>query len=189
MTRRLSRQPRRHAVAAVEFAVCLPFLLLIMLGIWEVGRTVEVQNVMWNSAREAARDASTGQTNLQTVANNLLAYLQSAEPTAFNQGHATTMLPAVVTLAANTTGYTCWDTTDDRELFTITFTDITNSSVTDPTAMAQLDHYQIGIQTPYATIGWLPVAYVTGRERLYVSVDWACMVDSPFQIAPYLPAQ
>jgi hypothetical protein len=176
-------------VAAVEFAVCLPFLVLILLGVWEVGRMAEVQNVMWNCAREAARDASVGQADMLTVANNLVTYLQSAEPTAFAYGHSTTMKSPVVDLPANTIGYTCWDTTADCELFTVTFTDITDSTVTDPTRMAQLDHYQIGIQTPYATVGWLPVAQVTGRTRLYVAVDWASMVDSPFQIAPYLPAQ
>jgi Flp pilus assembly protein TadG len=176
-------------VAAVEFAVCLPFLLLILLGVWEVGRMVEVQNVMWNCSREAARDASMGQADLLTVANNLLVYLQSAEPTAFGSGHTTSMRSPVVSLPSNTTGYTCWDTTADRELFTVTFSDITDTSVTDPTGMAQLDHYQIGVQTPYASVGWLPVAIVTGRTRLYVAVDWASMVDSPFQIAPYLPAQ
>jgi len=95
----------------------------------------------------------------------------------------------VITLPANTYGYTMWDNTANRELFTITFTDITTNTVTDPTAMLQLDHYQIGIQTPYASIGWFPVARITGKSRLYVVVDWASLVDSPFQIAPYLPAQ
>jgi hypothetical protein len=99
------------------------------------------------------------------------------------------MIAPVVTLPANTTGYTCWDNTANRELFTITFTDITNTGVTDPTAMKQLDHYQIGVQVPYASVGWLPVARITGRTRLYVVVDWASLVDSPFQIAPSLPAE
>jgi Flp pilus assembly protein TadG len=189
MTPCVSRTPPRRAVAAVEFAVCAPLLVLMILGLWEVGRMTEVQNVMWNGAREAARDASTGQSNLQTVANNLLTYLQGAEPTAFGQGHSTTIRAATVSLPANTVGYTCWDNTLNRELFTVTFTDITKGTVTDPTGMSQLDHYQIGVQTPYATIGWLPVPTITGRTRLYVAVDWASMVDSPFQLSPYLPAQ
>jgi Flp pilus assembly protein TadG len=180
---------RRRGVAAVEFAACLPLMFLLLFGLWEVGRITEVTQVMWNSARESARDASLGQDNLLTVANNLLTYLQSAEPTAFAQGHATTMKAPVVTLPANTTGYTCWDTTANRELFTMTFSDATTTSVTDPTAMLQLDRYVIGVQVPYASVGWLPVATITGTSRLYVAVDWASMVDSPFQIAPYLPAQ
>jgi TadE-like protein len=184
-----SPKARRHGVAAVEFAVCLPVLLTILLGLWEVGRMTEVQNVVWNSGREGARDASLGQNNLLAVSNNVLLYLQSAEPTAFGSGHATSMIAPVVTLPANTYGYTCWDNTANRELFTLTFTDVTNSTVTDPTGMAQLDLYQIGIQVPYASIGWLPVATITGRTRLYASVEWASLVDSPFLISPSLPAQ
>src|SRR5438876_6588751 len=85
------RSPRR-GTAAVEFAACLPFFFLVLYGLWEVGRITEVQNVVWNSGREAARDASLGQDNLATVAQNLLVYLQSAEPTAFGAGHATNMI-------------------------------------------------------------------------------------------------
>jgi Flp pilus assembly protein TadG len=189
VTNSVGARVRRRGAAAVEFAACLPVLFTILAGLWEVGRITEVQQVMWNSAREAARDASLGQDNLQTVAANLLTYLQSAEPTAFGQAHQTAMVAPVVTLPANTTGYTCWDNTANRELFTITFTDLTNPSITDPTAMQQLDRYEIGVQVPYGSIGWVPVAQVTGRTRLYVVVQWASMVDSPFQIAPYLPAQ
>jgi len=189
MTSSVGAPAGRHGVAAVEFAVCLPLLLTLILGLWEVGRITEVQNVMWNSAREGARDASLGQANLLDVANSVLIYLQGAEPTAFGQGHVTSMEAPVVALAANTYGYTCWDTTADRELFTLTFTDMTAPGVTDPTGMSQLDHYQIGIQVPYASIGWLPVAQITGRTRLYVAVDWASLVDSPFSISPALPAQ
>jgi hypothetical protein len=179
----------RHAAATVEFAACLPLLALLLLGLLEIGRIVETQNVMWNCARDAARDASMGQADLKTVASNLVVYLQSAEPTAFSQGNQTTLIAPVMTLPANTYGYTCWDTTANRELFTMTFTDITNTKITDPTGMSQLDHYQISIQVPYSSIGWLPTTQVTGITRLYVAVDWASMVDAPFKIAPSLPAQ
>jgi Flp pilus assembly protein TadG len=185
----LAGKNRRDGVAAVEFAICVPFVILILSGLWEVGRFTEVQQVSWNSAREAARDASLCGDNLQAVANNLLVYLQSAEPTAFGQGHTTTMIAPVVTLPANTTGYTCWDNTAGRELFTITFKDITNPGITDPTAMLQLDRYEIGLQIPYASIAWSPLAQITGNSRLYATVDWVSMNDSPFQIPPSLPAQ
>ena len=180
---------RRRGIAAVEFAFCLPLFVLIISGLWEVGRITEVQQIMWNCGRETARDASLGQDNLQTVANNLVTYLQAAEPTAFGQGHTTSLQAPVITLPANTTGYTCWDTTTNQELFTLTFTDFTNTSITDPTAMKQLDRFEIGVSVPYANIAWSPLAQITGVSRLSIAVDWASMVDSPFQIAPYLPAQ
>ena len=163
--------------------------MLILTGLWEVGRFTEVQQVLWNAGREGARDASLGQDNLQTVAANILTYLQGAEQTAFGQGHSTSMIAPVVTLPANTTGYTCWDNTANRELFTMTFTDITNPSVTDPTAMTQLDLYQIGLQVPFASIGWSTLIPIGGMSRLQVTVVWTSLIDTPFQIAPDLPAQ
>ncbi|MGO9597615.1 MAG: TadE/TadG family type IV pilus assembly protein [Isosphaeraceae bacterium] len=180
---------RRVGAAAVEFAVCMPVLCLMLTGLWEVGRITEVTQVMWNSAREAARDASLGNDNLQTVTTNILSYLQNAEPTAFGTGHSTSLIAPVVSLPANTTGYTCWDNTANRELFTITFTDLTQPSVTDPTNMSQLDIFQIGVQVPYNSIRVSPLAQITNMTRLSVTVDWASMVDSPFQIVPSLPAE
>jgi Flp pilus assembly protein TadG len=57
---------QRDGVAAVEFAALLPFILTLILGIWEVGRMIDVQQVVNNAAREAARQATTGQlTNTQ----------------------------------------------------------------------------------------------------------------------------
>jgi len=180
---------RRQGVAAVEFALCLPLIVLIMLGIWEVGRIVQVSNVVWNAAREAGRDASVGQDNLQTVASNTLTYLQSALPTTFNSTHTTSFISPVVTLPANTTGWTCWDNTANQELFTLTFTDITQPSVTDPTKMSKLDQFQIGLQVPYSTIRWNTVAQITGVSRISIAVNWVCMQDSPFSISNSLPAE
>ncbi len=180
---------RRDGTAAVEFACCLPLLVLILTALWQVGRFTEVQQVMWNGGREAARDASLGQDNLQAVATNLLTYLQGAEQTAFGAGHSTSMIAPVITLPANSTGYTCWDNTANKELFTMSFTDLTNPNVTDPTGMTQLDLYQIGVQVPYTSISWSPVTSITGMSRLKVTVVWTSLVDTPFQIAPDLPAQ
>ncbi len=192
MTQCIPHGPQRQGAAVVEFAFVSPLLVLLLLGLWEVGRMMEVQNVMWNGAREAAREASMGQSNLQTVATNLANYLQQTEPSAFAQGHPTSLVDpstAGLTLAANTSGYTCWDNTANRELFTITFANVTNTNVGDPTGMGQLDHFQITIHAPYSSFGWLPVPQITGQSRVYVTVDWASLVDSPFQITPYLPPQ
>src|SRR5438309_10828179 len=56
--------PRRRAVAAVEFAVLLPFLLLLLIGIWELGRMIQVQMMLNNAARDGARLAA--QANIVT---------------------------------------------------------------------------------------------------------------------------
>jgi Flp pilus assembly protein TadG len=56
-------------VAAVELALLLPVVFGLLLGLWEVGRLIEVQQQLTNAAREAARQATTGQfTNSQVQA-------------------------------------------------------------------------------------------------------------------------
>jgi hypothetical protein len=172
----------------VEFACCLPLMMMMLTGMWQVGRFAEVYEVVSNSAREAARDASLGQDTLAQVNTNLLAYLQGAEPTAFGSGHSTSMIAPVTSLPANTYGFTCWDNTANRELYTLTFTDTTDNTVTDPTLMSQLDVYQLGVQVPSQGFALSSMVAIPAT-RLQVQVVWASMVDSPFQIAPYLPPQ
>ena len=58
---------KRRGVAAVEFAVCLPFILLMLVGLWEVGRMVEVQQLLNNSVREGGRQASTANIDAAAV--------------------------------------------------------------------------------------------------------------------------
>src|SRR5687767_1210234 len=72
------RQPSnsRRGVAAVELAVVLPFLLLLLLGIWEVGRMVEVQQLLTNATREGGRQASTGVKTVAQVKDEVAQYLK-----------------------------------------------------------------------------------------------------------------
>jgi Flp pilus assembly protein TadG len=59
MTRRGTRLPRlgrgERGVAVVEFAVVLPLLLLIVLGIMDFGRAMNYKNAATQLANEAAR--------------------------------------------------------------------------------------------------------------------------------------
>jgi Flp pilus assembly protein TadG len=59
-------QPRRGS-AAVEFAVIALFLVPLLMGVWEVGRMVEVQQLLTNAAREGGRAAATGDLNTAAV--------------------------------------------------------------------------------------------------------------------------
>ena len=66
----------RRGVAAVEFAVVMPGVLLLLMGILEVGRLVEMQQVLSNAVREGARQAATGQltnSQVQTVVTQYIA--------------------------------------------------------------------------------------------------------------------
>jgi hypothetical protein len=163
--------------------------MVLLLGLWEVGRFTELQQVVYNSTREGCRDASMGQTTLSGMTSNILLYLQGAEPTAFGSAtDSTSLIAPVITLPANTYGYTVWDNTLNRELFTVAFKD-TTSPVTDPTLMSQLDVYNVQVSYPVAAVSWYPITQLWGSSRMTASLNWACMVDSPYTLIPSLPAQ
>lgn len=58
-SRRLSRRVRaaRRGVLCAELAILLPFFLLILIGVLELGRAVMVRQELVNAAREGARRA------------------------------------------------------------------------------------------------------------------------------------
>ena len=52
----LQRKRRtRSGIAAVEMAAVLPAVLILLMGILEVGRLIEMQQVLTNATREGAR--------------------------------------------------------------------------------------------------------------------------------------
>lgn len=65
MFRRFSRDQRGQSL--VEFALVVPILLLLVLGIMEFGRAYSTSLALQNAAREGARLAVTGSTDAQVV--------------------------------------------------------------------------------------------------------------------------
>jgi Flp pilus assembly protein TadG len=77
MPQRVPQKRRnRRGVAVVEFAVVLPLIVAILLGVWEVGRALVVEEILCNAASVGGRAASTGlysATQVQAVVTNYLA--------------------------------------------------------------------------------------------------------------------
>ena len=66
---------RKNGQSVVEFALILPVLLMILLGIIEFGRLLETTNVLTSAAREGARAAAVSApdvTQVNSAANNIL---------------------------------------------------------------------------------------------------------------------
>jgi Flp pilus assembly protein TadG len=53
----MNTRNRERGSAMVEAAICIPLLLVLMVGIFEVGRAYETWQVLTNAAREGARVA------------------------------------------------------------------------------------------------------------------------------------
>lgn len=92
--RRRQRKSRRGA-AALEFAIVLPMLLILVMGVLEVGRLLDIQQILTCAAREGARH---GAANSPTAgAENIVRrYLK-------NQGLIAAASTATVTISTNGT--------------------------------------------------------------------------------------
>src|SRR5262245_43268803 len=73
-----TRARARGGVAAVEFALVLPLIMSLLLGVWEVGRLIQVNQILSNAAREGGRQASTGLMTNAQVQDAVLQYLDRA---------------------------------------------------------------------------------------------------------------
>ncbi|HEV3262421.1 MAG TPA: TadE/TadG family type IV pilus assembly protein, partial [Gemmataceae bacterium] len=68
----------RRGIAAIEFVIVLPLITILLLGLWEGGRLIEIKQIMSNAAREGARQAASGQANTAQVQATVTNYLQAA---------------------------------------------------------------------------------------------------------------
>jgi Flp pilus assembly protein TadG len=81
--RKLLCRARERGAAAVEFALVLPILVIILLGIVDFGLEINSQAIVANAAREGARVASLGGTSGEatTAASNAVSSLLNVSPT------------------------------------------------------------------------------------------------------------
>lgn len=74
--RRRSSGRARSAAALIEFALLLPLLVTLILGTWEVGRMIQIYQVVANAAREGARQAASAKYTNDEVRQAVFEYLQ-----------------------------------------------------------------------------------------------------------------
>jgi Flp pilus assembly protein TadG len=141
---------RSRGAAAVELALTLPLLVTIISGLWELGRAVEVQQILFNASREAARQAATGK-------------LTAAQ---------------VQAVAASYVKFGLNDTTGTlTSRLTVTVVDL-DSPASDPTAATTLDRLQVTVSIPFSDVRWINLPLVTNASTVITSqAIWACMVD------------
>lgn len=161
------RKSRRLGAAAVEAAVVLPFVLYLMLGLWEVGRMVWITTVMTNSAREAARVAAGGLTagtpvTVPMVQQQVKDYLTSA-------GFPST--------AVNNS--------------TVSLTNLSGNTWTDPCDATPLDRFRVTVTIPsgsaWSSLQISPIATMTGTTSMTVSIDWLSANNSLVTVNAQLP--
>jgi Flp pilus assembly protein TadG len=151
--KRTAGRRRRRGASAVELALTLPLLIMVLTGLWEVGRLVEVQQILINSAREAARQAGTGQYTNAQVQQIALNYLQ---------------------IGLNDTGGTM------TQYATATVADLTNPG-TDVSNATSLDQISVTVTVPFSRVRWINLPLVTsGSTVLSAQVFWVSLVDQVY---------
>jgi len=65
---------QRRGAAAVEFAVLSIPMVLLLAGVWEVGRLIDAHNILTNAAREGGRQAATGIKSTTQVEDAIKSY-------------------------------------------------------------------------------------------------------------------
>jgi len=132
------RGGRRRGAVALEYALTLPFLALIILGIIECGQLMSAQELMANAGREGGRLAvlggSTIGSNSSTGANEvnyrIRTYLDGS---------------SIPSSAAQ-----------------IAVTDLDNSGMTDLPQSASGDRIRVSITVPFKLISWSPSFFFGG---------------------------
>jgi Flp pilus assembly protein TadG len=72
----------RHGAAAVEFALLLPLLALMLTSIWQYGALFYAYHAMTTAARDGARALATGTATEAEVRANVIASLPGWTPAA-----------------------------------------------------------------------------------------------------------
>ncbi|HWG46141.1 MAG TPA: TadE family protein [Gemmataceae bacterium] len=165
------RRQKRRAVAAVEFAFLTPILLILLFGLWQIGRIVEVMQLMNNAAREGARLASQAQIINQVGA--------------FTQIHASSGLPNVQdTVREYLIGNGVISASQVNDV-TVTFQFLDGDlSRTDPYQGLQGERFQITVTLPVQDVNWTPFST---SGTLVASTVWVILVDTPFTVNTSVP--
>jgi Flp pilus assembly protein TadG len=153
----------RSGVAAVETAVILPFLAMMMIGMWEVGQLIETQQLLTNAAREGARRAASGASTGQYTAHY-----------ADIQALCTNYLSAT---GINTTG------------IVVQVNDLTTGGGPnfDPTTATQGDRLQVIVTIPFNNVRWVLLPQMFTTANISGSSVWLSMVDQPVTVTLNLP--
>ncbi len=167
----LRRQQPRRAVAAVEFAFLAPLLLTLLFGLWQVGRMIEVMQLMDNAAREGARLASQAEI-INQIGSYTLIHANSGLPNVQDTVREYLVGAGVVQAS---------QVNDVQVVFQFITGDL---SRTDPYQGQQGDLFTITVTLPIQDVNWTPI-YASGN--LVAQTTWVILMDTPFVVNTTVP--
>jgi Flp pilus assembly protein TadG len=143
----------------------MPLLLMMLIGTWEVGRILEVQQFLEVGAREAARQASSGLLNNDQVKQIAVDYVRQA--LGDNDGSRTQNLTVTVTV---------YHASDPG-----------TSVAIDVSEAGALDLLEIEVAIPYRDVRWIELPMLTSASMIRGKSTWVSLKNFPFPAAPPQP--
>ncbi len=185
-THRLAPATRRagYGVVFAEFAIFMSLLLIpLMAGTWEVGRAVQVQQMVATAAREGARLASQGRTIGSTGTQ---VEIRASIPPASNTGNLPNVKAAVMQSLAGS-GLTALKWNDVTVNFAFTSG---NTGYTDPYQGDKNQQFRVEVSIPYDDrVRWINTGATAmfNITTLRSETHWQMLVDDPFAVNTTLP--
>ncbi len=174
---------RRSGAAAVEFAIVLALIMMPLLtGLWEVGRLVQVQQIVSNAAREGARLAAQALTINSTGAPTQIVTAVPPPNTT-----ATPNVKAAVVQSLRGAGLTNLAWSDVTVAFV--FIDSPPGSVpgaTEPYQGVKNQRFTVTVTIPFDKVRVVNLGIVNPTTVSF-EVEWRMLVDDPFNINVTLP--
>ena len=169
--RRAAGPAARAGVAAVEMGFTfMVFVFPLLIGIWEVGRMVQVQQIVSNAAREGARLAGQG-TTIRSDGT-------------ITQIHVSTGTPNIrdvvyqYLLASGLTGLTLAD-------IDVQFAFITGSG-TEPYEGIKNQQFSVKVSVKWDKVRWVDLGFIRPTWVTF-TVNWRMLVDDPFTVNQTIP--
>jgi Flp pilus assembly protein TadG len=151
----------------MELAMFLPLLVTLMLGLWELGRALQVYQDVSNAAREGARQAATAKYTKDEVKQSVFEYLQKARVPL----HDT--LPAGSVTLSNTNA-------------TITVTNLTTGG--EVFDADQLNKMQVTVAVPVKNYRWvLTNTFLPSDSAVSSTQTFLCTRDVPIVVSVTIP--
>ncbi|MFO0809444.1 MAG: TadE family protein [Gemmataceae bacterium] len=168
----------RTATASVEFAVVLSTVLVpLMLGTWEVGRLVQVQQILDEATREGARIAAQGRIiNLKGTYTEVV--VSDTDPN--NPDVVSAVKNHLNAAGISTTGLSV----------TFNFLDSSGNTVASPTMPYQGTKgqpFRVTASLPYTSFRWT-TTNMFNITQAKSTIDWVSMIDDPFTVNTTLPS-
>lgn len=181
---------RLSGVASVELVIVTSaFVVPLIICIWEIGRYIQVKQIVANSARQGARLAAQGMTIVGSTQVNIGVGTGTGSTPSGASSPSTVTINSASVPTPNVT-QTVYDYLYGAGLTQLSLNDVTVTF----TMGSSLQPYQgtIGqVFTVYVSIPWSKVQWTTlgliKPTTVQYTVSWQMLVDNPFTINPSLP--